>query len=60
MLTSKKLTWFSLMLQFIILGSGFLYAAKLYFLGVLVQPVTFVVVDEEGHVDGKGKAEGNK
>ena len=27
---------------------------------VLVQPVTFVVVDEEGHVDGKGKAEGNK
>ena len=48
------------MLQFIILGSGFLYAAKLYFLGVLVQPVTFVVVDEEGHVDGKGKAEGNK
>ena len=25
-----------------------------------VQPVTFVVVDEEGHVDGKGKAEGEK
>ena len=27
---------------------------------VLVQPVTFVVVDEEGQVDGQGKAEGEK